>query len=105
NEPSRANRGAHSQAVGWISRQKSSRRPVEGETFFLTSLFIEPEDESHGYGKKATTNPLERIEGHTHRQWAGSRDKNLLGVRSRGNFFLDIPFYRTQRTRFYTSRL
>jgi hypothetical protein len=41
NEPSRANRGAHSQAVGWISRQTSSRRPVEGETFFLTSLFIE----------------------------------------------------------------
>src|SRR3984893_6502083 len=39
---SRANRGAHSQAVGWISRQKSSRRPVEGETFFLTSLFIDP---------------------------------------------------------------
>jgi hypothetical protein len=38
---SRANREAHSQAVGWISRQKSSRRPVEGETFFLTSLFIE----------------------------------------------------------------
>jgi hypothetical protein len=27
--------------VGWISRQTSSRRPVEGETFFLTSLFIE----------------------------------------------------------------
>ena len=27
--------------MGWISRQKSSRRPVEGETFFLTSLFIE----------------------------------------------------------------
>src|SRR5260370_20522545 len=52
-----------------------------------------PEDENHGYGKQATTNPLERIEGHTHRQWAGSRDKNLLGVRSRGNFFLDIAFY------------
>jgi hypothetical protein len=30
---SRVNRGAHAQAVGWISRQKSSRRPVEGETF------------------------------------------------------------------------
>ena len=29
------------------------------------------------------------------RQWAGSRDKNFLGVQSRGNFFLDIPFYRT----------
>src|SRR5580704_2670354 len=28
-------------AVGWISRQKSSRRPVEGELFLLTSLFIE----------------------------------------------------------------
>src|SRR5260370_38361083 len=41
---SRANRGAHSQAVGWISRQKSSRRPVEGETFFLTSRFIELRD-------------------------------------------------------------
>jgi hypothetical protein len=33
--------GAHLQTVGWISRQKSSRPPVEGELFFLTSLFIE----------------------------------------------------------------
>jgi hypothetical protein len=46
---SRANRGAHSQAVGWISRQKSSRRPVEGETFFLTSLFIELIEHSRPY--------------------------------------------------------
>src|ERR1700730_17276878 len=28
-------------AVGWISRQKSSRPPVEAELFFLTSLLIE----------------------------------------------------------------
>ena len=28
-------------AVGWISRPKSSRSPVETELFFLTSLFIE----------------------------------------------------------------
>ena len=28
-------------------------------------------------------------------QWAGRRDKNLLALRSRGAFFLDIPFYRT----------
>jgi len=27
--------------VGWISRQKSSRPPVEGRNFLLTSLFIE----------------------------------------------------------------
>ncbi len=26
--------------------------------------------------------------------WAGSRDRNLA-LRSRQNFFLDIPFYRT----------
>src|SRR3979411_162456 len=35
----RANREA--QTVGWISRHKSSRLPVEAELFFLTSLFIE----------------------------------------------------------------
>jgi hypothetical protein len=52
-------------------------------------------DESHGNGKQAPTNLLERIEGHTHMQWAGSRDENLLGVRSREKLFLDIPFYRT----------
>jgi hypothetical protein len=28
-------------------------------------------------------------------QWAGSRDKNLLVLRSRPRFFLDISFYRT----------
>jgi len=29
-------------------------------------------------------------------EWAGSRDRNLA-FRSRQNFFLDIPFYRTHR--------
>src|SRR5258708_3779313 len=54
-----------------------------------------PEDESHGNDKQAKTNLSSKSEGHAHRQWAGSRDKNLLAVRSRENFFLDIPFYRT----------
>ena len=31
----------HLRTVGWISRLKSSRPPVEGEVFSLTSLFIE----------------------------------------------------------------
>ena len=31
-------------------------------------------------------------------QWAGPRERNL-GLRSRQNFFLDIPFYRTHRQR------
>src|ERR1700751_5697009 len=33
---------SHLQIVGWISRQKTSRLPAEGEAFLLTSLFIEP---------------------------------------------------------------
>src|ERR1700757_48222 len=33
---------SHLQTVGWISRQKISRLPAEGEAFLLTSLFIEP---------------------------------------------------------------
>src|SRR5271154_2238184 len=37
--PSSANEG-HLQSVGWISRPKSSRPPVEGE-LLLTSFFIE----------------------------------------------------------------
>jgi len=53
------------------------------------------EDESHGNGKQAKTNLSSKSRGTLTRQWAGSRDKNLLGVRSRGNFSLDIPFYRT----------
>src|ERR1700756_1394606 len=32
---------SHLQLVGWISRQKTSRLPAEGEAFLLTSLFIE----------------------------------------------------------------
>src|SRR5712664_2864061 len=63
---------------------------------FMTRLASSPpEDESHGNGKQAKANLPSKSEGHAHRQWAGSRDKNLLGVRSRENFFLDIPFYRT----------
>ena len=37
------------------------------------------------------------FERQTYTQWAGSRDKNLLGLRPRGAFFLDIPFYRTSK--------
>ena len=33
---------SHQQTVGWISRQKISRLPAEGEPFLLTSPFIEP---------------------------------------------------------------
>jgi hypothetical protein len=44
-KPSRAkslaNPGMLVETVGWISRHKSSRPPVEGGVFFLTSLFIE----------------------------------------------------------------
>jgi hypothetical protein len=32
---------SHLQTVGWISRQKISRLPAEGEAFLLTSPFIE----------------------------------------------------------------
>jgi hypothetical protein len=37
-----SDRGQYLQTVGWISRQKTSRLPAEGEAFLLTSPFIEP---------------------------------------------------------------
>src|SRR5216683_5892853 len=74
----------------WLTLKYQVRLPS-----FKTRLASSPpEDESHGNGKQATTSLSSKSEGHAHRQWAGSRDKNLLGVRSRENFFLDIPFYR-----------
>src|SRR5216683_7550675 len=77
----------------WLTFKYQVRLPS-----FKTRLASSPpEDESHGNGKQATTSLSSKSEGHVHRQWAGSRDKNLLGVRSRENFFLDIPFYRTHR--------
>ena len=48
-----------------------------------------------GMANQPEAKPLDRIGGHAYREWAGCRDKNLLGLRSRQNFFLDIPFYRT----------
>jgi hypothetical protein len=48
-----------------------------------------------GRADKPEQNPSSEIGGGTYRQWAGSRDKNLLDLRSKENFFLDIPFYRT----------
>src|SRR5260370_25931483 len=51
------------------------------------------EDESHGNGKQAKTNLSSKSEGHSHRQWAGSRDKNLLGRPVEGEtFFLTSLF-------------
>jgi 4-aminobutyrate aminotransferase len=42
---------------------------------------------------QSKTSPANR--GAHLQQWAGSRDKNLLVLRSRPRFFLDISFYRT----------
>jgi hypothetical protein len=39
--------------------------------------------------------PLAKSRGTLTVKWAGSRDKHLLALRSRENFFLDIPFDRT----------
>jgi hypothetical protein len=39
----------------------------------------------------------EQIRGRSYRQWAGYRDTAPLGLRSREEFFLDIPLYRTHR--------
>src|SRR5258708_16216341 len=36
-----SDRGTYLQLLGWISRQKTSRLPAEGEPFLLTSPFIE----------------------------------------------------------------
>jgi hypothetical protein len=37
-----SDREAYQQTAGWISRQKTSRLPADGEVFLLTSPFIEP---------------------------------------------------------------
>src|SRR3954466_6680319 len=46
-------------------------------------------------GQTVQSKTPQRIEGHSHRQWAGDRDQNHLVLRSRQKFVLDIPFYRT----------
>jgi len=75
----------------WLTLKYQVRLPS-----FKTRLACSPPaDETRGNGKPARAKPLDRIEGHTSRQWAVSRDKNLLGLRSWRSFFLDIPFYRT----------
>ena len=123
-------------AVGWPSRQKSSRPPVEAELFFLTSLFIEhvmppritrnsdrprvlwiepwwtrktpglacqcfPSDLtgvvtlSRGtpQGWKTNQSKTSRANrGAYLQQWAGRRDKTLLALRSRRNFFFTSLF-------------
>jgi len=57
-----------------------------------------PEDETCGMANQPEQDLPSESRGHTYRQWAGSRDKNPLGLRSRQSFFLDIPFYRTYMT-------
>src|ERR1035437_3216920 len=76
----------------WLTLQDQVRLPS-----FKTRLASSPpKDETHRKGRQARAKPLDRNRGGTYRKWAGSRDKNLLGLRSRKNFFLDIPFYRTE---------
>src|ERR1017187_3123536 len=51
-------------------------------------------DEPHGWQtSQSKTSPANR--GAHLQQWARSRDQNLLALRSRRSFFLDIPFCRT----------
>src|SRR5713226_155696 len=69
--------------VKWAgSRDKIFSPSGRGRTFFLTSLFIEP---------------LAQIERHSYSEVGWISRQNLLAFRSRENFFLDIPFYRTSR--------
>jgi hypothetical protein len=56
-------------------------------------------------GMATSQQNLSSNRGHNYRQWAGSRDKNLLALRSGQRFFLDIPFYRTQNPRSWGKRL
>src|ERR1700704_1505206 len=53
-------------------------------------------DEPQGWQTSQSKTPRANRGAHL-QQWAGSRDQNLLALRSRRNFFLDIPFYRTHR--------
>src|ERR1700691_1783781 len=46
-------------------------------------------------GRQTRVNPPRAKSRGAYNQWAGSRDDNLLGLRSWEIFFLDIPFYRT----------
>src|ERR1017187_8919843 len=72
-----------------------SQDQVRLPSFRTRLAWSPPEDETEGNGKPTRAKPLDRIGGHAYREWAGCRDQNLLGLRSRQNFFLDIPFYRT----------
>ena len=73
----------------WAGSRERNLASVRGRTFFLTSLFIEPyAEETYEHGQSAKL--LQRTE--TSVGWI-SRKKSRL--RSRQNFFLDIPFYRT----------
>src|SRR5882762_4130614 len=51
-------------------------------------------DEPQGWQTSQSKTPRANRGAHS-QQWAGSRDQNPLALRSRRNFFLDIPFYRT----------
>ncbi len=83
---SRANRGAHSQAVGWISRQKIFSASGRGGNFFLdipfyrTSLFIELIEQSKTLPEQLPTRAFELS------RWRGGRyacdTPDIMGCRS-----------------------
>ena len=54
-----------------------------------------PEDESHGNGKQATTNLSSESRGTLTGSGLDRETKIFSPSGRRGNFFLDIPFYRT----------
>src|SRR5258707_3916988 len=56
------------------------------------------EDESHGNGKQAPTNLSSESRGTLTGSGLDLETKIFSASGRGGNFFLDIPFYRTQRT-------
>jgi hypothetical protein len=50
-----------------------------------------------GMENNSEAKPLARIERHSYSEVDWISRQNLLALRSRENFFLDIPFYRTHR--------
>ena len=52
-----------------------------------------------GMEDNSEAKPLAQIERHSYSEVGWSSRQNLLALRSRENFFLDIPFYRTHDSR------
>ena len=85
---------SHQQIVGWISRQKISRLPAEGEPFLLTRTLSLLENEP----RERKSHPEKNLSSDREPSANSGLDietKNLSATGRGRTFFVDIPFYRT----------